>query len=336
VRVLLTGGTGFLGRRLVERLAADQGREHQLALLARPTSNRGGFPAAVEWVEGDVADGASLAAAFAGRDAVVHAAALVKILAPAADFERVNVDGLGNVLAAAAAAGVGRTVYVSSFMAFGPTERLPGGAADESTDVFAERRWINHYERTKTLADRRARRAIEDGAPLSVVYPGVIYGPGALTEGNIVVRHLIDLAAGKLPGLLGDPARSWNYVFVDDVADGIARALAAEPGGRYVLGGENVTQRRFYDLVEEKGAITFPRRRLPDLAAKAAGLLLREAARLARATPRLTPDLVEIYAHDWALDSSRAGAELGWRGRPFADGLDATLDWLRESGRWPS
>ena len=335
MKILITGGTGFLGRRLVERLGgADSG--HELALLARPSSDRSGFPGSVEWVTGDVADRASLAAAFAGRDAVIHAAALVKILAPAADFDRVNVEGLGNVLAAAESAGVARLVYVSSFMAFGPTERLPGGVADESTDVFADRRWINHYERTKTLADRAARRAIDDGAPLSVVYPGVIYGPGVLTEGNIVVRHLLDLAAGKLPGQLGDPEHVWNYVFVDDVADGIARTLDAEPGQRYVLGGENVTQRRFYDLVAERGDVDFKRRRIPDVAAKLAGFLLRETARITRQTPRLTPDLVNIYAHDWALDSSRAAAELGWSGRPFADGLGATLDWLREIGKWPS
>ncbi len=335
MRLLVTGGTGFLGRALAQRLAGS-GAGHDLALLARPTSDRGGFPAGVEWVAGDVTDRASLERACAGRDAVVHAAALVKILAPGRDFDRVNVEGLDHLLAAAAAAGAGHVVYVSSFMAFGPTEALPGGAADETTEP-AERRFINHYERTKTRADRRARRAIAAGAPLSVVYPGVIYGPGPLTEGNIVARHLLDLAAGRLPGLLGSPERRWNYAYVDDVADGVARVVErGEPGRRWVLGGENVTQGRFYDLVEEVGGITFPRRRIPDPLARAAGLVMREAARWTGRTPRLTPDLVEIYRHDWALDSSRAAAELGWRGRGLEAGLGDTVAWLREGGRWPS
>jgi nucleoside-diphosphate-sugar epimerase len=170
-----------------------------------------------------------------------------------------------------------------------------------------------------------------------VVYPGVTYGPGSLTEGNIVVRHLLDLAAGRLPGLLGSPERRWNYAYVDDVAEGIARVVErGEPGRRWVLGGENVTQGRFYDLVEEVGGISFPRRRIPDPLARAAGFVMREAARLTGRTPRLTPDLVEIYRHDWALDSSRAAAELGWRGRGFEAGLGATVAWLREGGRWPS
>lgn len=338
MRILLTGATGFLGRVLTRHLVSGG---HDVALLARPTSDRSGFPNAVEWVTGDVTDRASLVEAFRDRDAVdavVHAAALVKILAPAESFDRVNVAGLDNVLAAAEEVGVGRLLYVSSFMAFGPTEDLPGGAADETTPP-ADRDWINHYERTKTLADRRARRAMEEGAPLSVVYPGVIYGPGALTEGNIVVRHLLDLAAKKLPGLLGSPERVWNYVFVDDVAAGIAAALerapAGEPGRRYVLGGDNVRQGDFYDAVREVGGIRVPRRRIPDWVAAGTGFVAREVARLTGGTPALTPDLVEIYRHDWALDSSRAADELGWRGRDVRDGLETTVNWLREMGRWP-
>ena len=348
MKILLTGATGFLGRVLTRHLVeggveggvegSAGGERHDVALLARPTSDRRGFPEGVEWVTGDVTDRASLVAAFRGRDAVVHAAALVKILAPADDFDRVNVAGLDHVLAAAEEAGVERLLYVSSFMAFGPTENLPGGTADETTPP-ADRDWINHYERTKTLADRRARRAIAEGVPLSVVYPGVIYGPGALTEGNILVRHLLDLAAKKLPGLLGSPERVWNYVFVEDVARGIAstleRAAPGEPGWRYVLGGENVRQGDLYDHVREVGGIRVPRRRIPDWLATGTGFAARELARLTGGTPALTPDLVEIYRHDWALDSTRAADELGWRGRRFRDGLEETVNWLREIGRWP-
>src|SRR6185295_6163097 len=110
------------------------------------------------------------------------------------------------------------------FIALGPTEGGPGGVLDESAEV-RDRAWINDYERTKALADRRARQAIAEGAPLDVVYPGVIYGPGELTEGNIVVRHILDLVHGRLPGLIGKPERRWNYVFVEDVARGIGQVL---------------------------------------------------------------------------------------------------------------
>ena len=331
MKILLTGGTGFLGRAVARELAP----RHALRLLVRPSASRERFPAGVEFAAGDVTDRASLEAAAAGCDALVHAAALVKILAPAAAFDRVNVGGLENVLAAAGAAGVPRLLYVSSFIALGPSERGPGGMLDESAEP-RDRAWINDYERSKTLADRAARAAISGGAPLRVVYPGVIYGPGELTEGNIVVRHILDLAHRRLPALLGKPERRWNYAYVDDVARGIGLALErGADGSRYVLGGENVTSGEFYRQIGEQGGIAVPERRMPDGVAKLAGGLMKLGARLTGGVPKLTPDLVEIYRHDWSYSSARAMADLDYRPRSFADGLRPTLAWLRETSEWP-
>jgi farnesol dehydrogenase len=331
MKVLVTGGTGFLGRRIVSELAP----RHSLRLLVRPTASRERFPAGAEFAEGDVTDRASLDKAIAGCDAVIHAAALVKILAPGEQFDRVNVGGVGNVLQAAEAAdSVGKLVYVSSFIALGPTEAGPGGVLDESAEV-RDRAWINHYERTKALADRRARQAIAEGAPLNVVYPGVIYGPGEMTEGNIVVRHILDLVHRRLPALIGSPARRWNYVHVDDVARGVALTLEnGAPGARYVLGGDNVTLKEFYGLVERLTGVPVPKHRMPDGLAKAAGAVQKAWAQLRGTTPQLTPDLVEIYRHDWAYSSKRAETELGYTWRRLEDGLATTLAWLKESGQW--
>lgn len=331
MKVLLTGGTGFLGRRIAAELAP----RHGLRLLVRPGSSRERFPAGVEFAAGDVTDRASLERALDGCDAVVHAAALVKILAPPEQFDRINVGGLENVLAAAEQSGsVERVVHVSSFMALGPTERGAGGELDESADV-GDRAWINSYERTKAMADRRARQAIAQGAPLVVVYPGVIYGPGELTEGNIVVRHILDLLHGRLPALLGRPERRWNYVNVEDAARGVALALEkAQPGTRYVIGGENVRQDRFYELVGQATGAKIPSMRMPDGVAKASGAMMKAWAQLTGGTPKLTPDLVEVYRHDWAYRSGRAESELGYTWRPLEQGLRETAAWLKESGAW--
>jgi farnesol dehydrogenase len=331
MKVLVTGGTGFLGRRTVERLA----KNHAVRLLVRGGSSRERFPEGVEFALGDVTDRDSLERAAQGCDALLHAAALVKILAPREEFDRINLGGLENVLAAAKAARVSRVTYVSSFIALGPTERGPNGVLDESAgqkpDATSDpnRRWINDYERTKALSDRRARAAIEQGAPLRVVYPGVIYGPGELTEGNIVVRHILDLKARKLPALLGKPERVWNYVFVEDVAEGIVRTLErGGDGARYVLGGENVRQDAFYRLVGELTGAKIPSMRMPDALAKASGALMKAWALWTNGVPQLTPDLVEIYRHDWAYDSGRAGRDLGYRPRTLREGLAETVAWL--------
>jgi len=335
LRILVTGSTGFLGRRVVAALAP----RHELRLLVRPGASRARFPQGVEFVAGDVTDPASLRSAAAGCDAILHAAALVKIDAPAADFDRVNIDGFEHVLAAGAQAGVARIVYVSSFIALGPTERAPGRVLDErgAPDEQLDRVWINDYQRTKTISDARARQAISSGVPLTVIYPGVIYGPGELTEGNILVRHLLDLAHGRLPALVGKAERRWNYVFVDDVAAGIVAALERGlPGRRYLLGGENVTQAELYRLVGEIGGIRVPRLRMPDFLATASGAAMKGWAHLTGGVPRLTPDLVEIYRHDWAYDSSTAAAELDYRPRSLRAGLETTVAWLREIGAWPA
>src|SRR4030095_5055722 len=165
---------------------------------------------------------------------------------------------------------------------------------------------------------RGAGPALAPALPLAVVYPGVIYGPGELTEGNIVVRHILDLVHHRLPALIGSPTRRWNYVYVEDVARGIALALEkTPPGGRYVLGGENVTLKDFYATVGRLTGAKIPTLRMPDGLAKAAGAMQKAWARLRGTTPQLTPDLVEIYKHDWSYDSTRAEKELGYRGRPF-------------------
>lgn len=332
MKILVTGGTGFLGRRTVEQLVTD----HDVRLLVRPTSSRDRFPASLEFAEGDVTDAASLVRASEGCDAVLHAAALVKILAPGPDFDRINVGGLDNVLAAAEANGIERLVYVSSFMALGPTEHGPGGRLDESAPVD-DRTWINHYERTKTLSDRAARQAIDRGVAMNVVYPGVIYGPGELTEGNIAVRHVLDLAHKRLPALLGSPDRVWNYSFVEDVAAGIVSVLEQAPAGeRYVLGGENVTQGDFYRTVEKVFGIETPGLRMPNALAKLSGAMMKGWAQLTGGTPQLTPDLVEVYQHDWALSSQKAADAFGYAPRSLEQGLTETFEWLKAAGHWPA
>jgi farnesol dehydrogenase len=329
MKILMTGATGFLGRQVVSELAP----HHGLRLLVRSGSSRDRFPSGVELATGDVADCGSVAAAAEGCDLILHAAALVKIMAPATEFDRINIGGVANVLAVARAARQ-RVVYVSSFMALGPTEGGPGGELDETAEP-SDRRWINSYERTKTLADRLARQAIAAGEPVNVVYPGVIYGPGEMTEGNIVVRALLDVLGRRVPALLGDPARRWNYVYVDDVARGVAAVVAsAAPGARYVLGGDNVSQGDFYRLVEELSRVPMPRRRMPDGLATAAGWLMKLAAQLTGGVPKLTPDLVEIFRHEWALSSARATRDLGYQPRSLRDGMTRTLGWLRETGQW--
>jgi farnesol dehydrogenase len=329
MRVLLTGATGFLGRAVARRLAA---RGHALRVLARPTSRLEGLPEGVEVAAGDVTDALSLTSAASGCDAVLHAAALVKIWVPDPSlFEAVNVGGLENALAAARSAGA-RLVYTSSFIALGPS----GEGAQDATRPHPGPPFRNLYERTKARADALARGAAAGGQDVVTLYPGVIYGPGEMTEGNIVVRMIADHLNGRLPALIGPADRRWSYAFVEDVAEGHALALEKGlSGDRFVLGGENATLARLFDLVREITGVAPPRHRIPYGLATAIGRAQWLWAELTGHPPQLTHGEVGVFREEWACDSARAVREIGYEWRPLAEGLRDTLRWLRTQGLVP-
>jgi farnesol dehydrogenase len=323
VKVLLTGGTGFLGRRVAAALAAGG---HELRVLARPSSRLEGLPPGTETVTGDVTDGASLERAAAGCEAVLHMAALVKMWVPDPEsFDAVNVSGLENALAAAASAGA-RLVYTSSFIAVGPTGPEP--VAEDR--LHPGDRYRNDYERTKALADAVARRAMAEGRDVVCLYPGVVYGPGEMTDGNLVAKMIADHLNGRLPGIVGPGDRLWSYAFVDDVARGHVLALEkGRAGERYFLGGPNHSHRELFAMLGELAGSP-PPRQIPFAAASAVGFSMWLWAELTGHPPELTHREVGVFREHWAYDSGKAQRELGYHVTPLRDGLQRTLEWLRE------
>jgi len=326
VRVLLTGATGFLGKAVARHLSA---RGHALRILARETSDLRGLPADVDVARGDVTLSDSVRAAAQGCDAVIHMAALVKNWAPdPARFEAVNVGGLRNAIAAAQGAGA-RLVYTSSFMAVGPAGPEP---ADESR-VHPGRRYCNDYERTKAVADRAAREAAAVGADVVMLYPGVVYGPGELTDGNLVVQMIADHLRGRLAGVIGPGDRLWSYSFVEDVAVGHALALEkGRAGERYFLCGDNATLDGLFAAVQQATQVPPPRVHIPYPVASALGRLLWLWAEVTGHPPILTHGVVGVFRQHWAYTSEKAERELGYRITPLAEGVRRTVDWLREEG----
>jgi farnesol dehydrogenase len=313
MRVLITGATGYLGRALVTALRESG---HSTVAFSRHAS-AGGLPG--EAFDGDVRDPAALARAAAGCDALCHAAALVSVWRKRReDFDDVNVGGLGNALDAARSAGMARIVYTSSFLALPPT-----GASEPG-------RW-NDYQRTKVLADELASRAVADGAPVIRVYPGVIYGPGALTQGNLIGTMVSDHLRGRLPGIVG-AERVWSYAWIEDVARGHVAALErGQAGGRYRLGGENAPQMRVFEVVRDLTGRRLPRR-LPAWLARAVGALEELKANATGRPPRLTAGTVDVLTRDWAMESGDAIRELDYRIAPLGEGIARVVAHAENAG----
>ena len=310
MRVLITGGTGYLGAAIVRAFAA---RGHQPVVYAR-RATAAGLPAVA--IDGDVRDLTAFTRAADGADAIVHAAALVSIWRPNPhEFAEINVGGLRNAIDVTRALGIPRLVYTASFLALAP--------AGASAPLDA-----NEYQRTKRRARDVAIDAAAAGSPLVSLYPGVIYGPGAETEGNLVGRLLGDHLAGRLPGVIGSE-RAWSFAFVDDVAAAhVAAVERPNVSGEFSLGGENVPQMTIFELTRERRGTPLPRR-IPIAVAHAIGALEELRARITGRPPLLTRGAVEIFKHDWSMDSERSVRELNYRITPLGEGIERTLASLR-------
>ena len=312
MRVLVTGGTGYLGRAIVRALLA---RGHDPVVFARQATTAGLTTRAVD---GDVRDRPALASAARGCDVLCHSAALVSMWrADVREFHDVNVTGLENAIAAAHDAGLARIVYTSSFLA-----RPPAGRREPLR--------ANPYHRTKAAADGVARAARDAGRPIVILYPGVVYGPGVMSEANLVGRLLADHLAGRLPGLIG-PEHIWSFAWIDDVAAAHVAALErAKSGSAYLLGGDNQPQQRPFEILRELRGVKLPRR-IPHWLAACAGAVEEARARLTGRPPLLTRGTIDIFRHDWPLDSTDASRDLGLQITPVSEGVRTLLTMNRST-----
>lgn len=327
MRALVTGATGFVGANLVAALV---GRGIEVRVLRRSSSSLAALAGlGFETRIGDVLDGVdSLAAAMAGCDWVFHTAAV-------SDYwrhrrrqrlYRTNVDGTGNVAAAALRAGVQRFVYTSSIAALGvPT---PGRCLTESDHFnMSPRRFP--YGHSKHLAEVELGGAVAAGLPAVTVNPSAVIGPRDVNR--ISSAMVIEAARGRL-GLVAPPGGT-NFVSVADVADGhIAAADRGRVGQRYILAGDNLGFRQAFatvcDIVGRPGpALQLPRWTIP-VAATAVG-----AAR-AVVGPRLPIDenQMRLSAFEIYADHTKAQRELGFAPTPFRAAAQAAYDWYRENG----
>lgn len=337
MRIFMTGATGYIGRAVARRLAADG---HELRALVRPTSDLSRLDGIeVATFTGDVTDRISMREGMSGCDAVVHLAAELDFGAPLGRMAAINAGGSDNVASLAYKLGVGRLVAVSSVAALGgsPDDGSPG---DEDSP---RREPPMNYGRTKRAGDLAIAEWAKRGLAVDTVHPSLVYGPPGKKEGaNYFLRRV---ALGRVPALVAPDNRS-SWVHLDDVVEAMVRIVerAGDPGqdgdrtpghapghrgGRaYILAGEAVTARALIGRVSKLAGRRPPKLALPLPAARALAAVATLAARLRGRRPPFEREHLASLERHWAYDDARARTELDWHPRGLDEGLPETIEYL--------
>lgn len=297
MKLAVTGGTGFVGQRLLER-ALSAGHEVR-ALTRRPQEKRDG----IEWIEGSLETPGPLAQIASGADAVIHVAGVIN--APdASGFDKGNVEGTVNMLAAARGAGVSRFVHVSSLAAREPSLSL--------------------YGASKARSETKVKTAEIDAV---TVRPPAVYGPGD--------RETLELFKMARRGIVMLPPQGkLSLIHVDDLAD-LFLALASGAGDRGAIYEPDDNRNDGWTHVEFAKALGRAVGR-NNVTLSVPGAVMGAAARLDRLVrgrkAKLTPDRAAYFCHpDWVVSADKRPPASVWS--PAVDteqGLEATARWYRE------
>ncbi len=311
---LVTGGSGFIGGHLVDRLLA-AGESVRVLDLEEPDE----APAEISFMRGSVADRLAVEQALEGVDRVYHLAGIAHLWRlDKEDYDRVNHRGTEIVMHAAARAGIRRVVHCSTEAILLPKQRNRDAELDESANPALED-MPGPYTRSKLLAEHAAVAAANSGLDVVVVNPTVPIGPG---DRNMTppAAMLSLLLSGGSPFFLDCIL---NLVDVRDVADGMVRACRlGRSSERYILGGQNLSLRELLSILERKSGRRMPRRALPASIALTAGTVaVWVADRLTHSTPVATREGVLLALRSAPFDCTKAKEELGYAPRP----VDGTL-----------
>jgi dihydroflavonol-4-reductase len=329
MRVLVTGGTGYVGSHAAAALVRSG---HEVRLLVRSpdrvaTSLGPLGVSAPEVAVGDITDPGSIDTALAGCDAVVHAASVYSLDPRAAPtIAATNVRGTETVLGAARRADVDPIVYVSSYVGLLP-----------SADVLGPESPVGHptppYARSKADSELVARRHQEQGAPVVSVYPGSVWGPYDPYCGESC-RLLSGIQRDRLPFAIsgGLPIADVRYV-------ASVLAAAVEPGKgprRFMVGGHDTRWNDLFALLRHLTGRRLVAMPTPRPVAMGFGRLIDGVQRLLPGKAPLAFEGIYIATQDPKTDDSRTTAVLGVEPPPLEETLTDMIRWMVEAGRIPA
>jgi nucleoside-diphosphate-sugar epimerase len=329
MEVLVTGGGGFVGRYIVERLLERGYRVRSLGRSPQPTLAEMG----VDVRCADLKEAAPVREAVAGVDAVFHVAAKAGVWGSWESYFEANVLGTRNVVAACQAHGVARLVYTSTPSVVFNRNHFRG----EGNELPYGKDWLCHYAHTKAIAEEEALAANSDRLKVVALRPHLIFGPG---DPHLLPRVIESVLAGRLK-IVGGGLNRVDVSYVKDVASAHLCAFDALEAGKgagkayFISQGEPVQIWPWLNGILENLGHPPLKKKIPLPLAYAAGALAEMVWKLSSKTgePPITRFVAVELAKDHFFDLSAARRELGFSpGYSMEDALRETVDDLKQRG----
>jgi len=329
MKVLVTGGTGFVGMALVKHLIRSG---YNVRLLARNKTNKF-LPAGsdVEIVEGDIISSDDVSRAVKGCSVVFNVAGGYYFYPfwerEAKALYDVNVGGTVNMLKRALEHGVERFIHTSTVATLG--KRPDGKPSDENTEI--DLKGADHYARSKYLAEQEVLKYCKKGLPAVILNPAVVFGEGdhkPTPSGEIICKFL----NRSYPGFF---ETTWAVADVNDVAQAhIAAISQGKVGERYIIcDRRHYSMKEIFSLLEEISGIKAPKIKFP-ISLLMAFVYVDEffSRKILKKKPLMPVEGVKHCRKSIIFDSSKAAGELGYSARPFRDSLADAVAWYQKNG----
>ena len=320
MKILITGATGYIGHKLALEAAR---RDYIVHILVRDIYSKllPVHPNIVAF-KGDVTDKNSVMTAMEGCTKVMHAAAIAKLSAKDSGiFYSVNVEGTRNMLDAALITGVKKFVFTSSGAVIGPSGKYPMSESDPRISAFE-----NDYEISKHWAEELVKEYARRGLFAVIVAAPRVYGPGNDCNGNTMNMMLKQILATNVAFMPSCDEVVANYAFLDDVVQGHFLAMEKGLGGeKYILGGENLSYRSFFENIKKAAGNRIRLFRIPKFLIKLWSLIHMAICGLLRKETHISPKIIDRLAQNRALSCEKSIRQLGYSITPFAQGIQKTI-----------